>query len=202
MPDRKYARRPDSPDPRDARYVSTSTGLLASSPPPAMDLRPMLPDVFDQGDEGSCGPNSSSAHLCHLKRVRDPYSRQQIYYVTRLLEKSVNADAGVETRDMFKVLQKTGAAPEKLWPYQPRNLFAAPPPSVLAEAARTRISSYMRLIGEDNMISCIAEGFSFVLGVELYSSFEGDTLARTGVTGTGHQDRELSRRTRHARGWL
>lgn len=156
-------------------------GAVQLAPPQSMDLRPMLPPAFDQGDESSCGPNSASALMCLLKRTRTPFSRHQIYYGVRVIEKDVSKDDGVETRDLFKVLTKVGAAPETLWPFVTHNLFQAPPASVLAEAAKARISSYMRLVGEDDMISCIAEGFPFVLGFNVYSSFEGDEIARTGV---------------------
>lgn len=178
---RKFARIPDSPDPRDRRYASSQLGAVQTAPPQSVDLRSLLPGVFDQGDEGSCGPCSASAHLCQLQRVAAPYSRQQIYYSTRVLEKSVNADAGVQTRDLFKVLTKTGAAPESAWPYLPRNLFNPPPASVLAVAAHSKISSYMRLVGEDDMVACLSEGFTFVLGFECYDSIEGDQISRTGV---------------------
>lgn len=141
----------------------------------------MLPDVFDQGDESSCGGNSASALLCMLTRVRVPFSRQQIYYCVRRLEDNVMSDDGVETRDLFKVLQKTGAAPEPLWPYVKHNLFTAPPASVIEEAGKNRIGSYQRLIGEDDMVGCIAEGFPFVLGFTVYDSFDGDPIAQTGV---------------------
>lgn len=178
---RKFARKPDSPDPKDYRYASSQLGAVQAAPPQSMDLRPMLPAAFDQGDEGSCGPNSGSGLMCHLTRERVPYSRQQIYYGVRVLENSVNSDDGVETRNVLKVLQKTGAAPETMWPYAPRNLFNAPPVTVLAEAAKHRISTYMRLIAEDDFISCLAEGFPFVLGFECYDSIDGNKIARTGV---------------------
>lgn len=180
---RKFARKPDSPDPRDHRYVSQQFSLVDTAPPLSTDLRSMLPPPFDQGQEGSCGPNSASALMCMLKGVSAPFSRQQIYYGVRLLENDVQSDDGVETRDLFKVLQQTGAAPEDIWRYVPQNLYIAPPVNILAAANENKISSYSRLIGEDDMITCLAEGFPFVLGFNVYDSFEGNLVARTGVMG-------------------
>lgn len=178
---RKYARKPDSPDPRDHRYAPTQFGAVQTAPPQTVDLRPKAPPAWDQGDEGSCGPHSIGAHACMLYGRSDPFSRQQIYYCTRQLENDVGQDEGVETRNLFKVLTKTGAAPETLWPYIKRNLFTPPPPSVLVAAKPFRFRSYQRLIGEDDMISCLAEGFPFVLGFSVPPNFEGDVVARTGV---------------------
>lgn len=178
---RRFVRKPDSPDPRDRRFVPSQVPLLAAPPPQTTDLRKRIPAPWDQGEEGSCGPHSASALMCLLNGVSVPYSRQQIYYSVRLLEGDVGEDGGVETRDLFKILQKVGAAPESMWPYLPANLFKAPPAPVLAEAAKHRISSYSRILGEDDMIACLAEGFPFVLGFNVFSSFESDQLARTGV---------------------
>jgi C1A family cysteine protease len=177
----RFNRIPDSPDLDRRYYAAQHYGMLTAAPPQEVDLRGQLPPAFDQGSEGSCGPNSASAHLCHLKRVIEPYSRQQIYYGVRKMEGNVNEDAGVETRDLFKVLNKVGATPESLWPYIPRNLYAAPPASVLTEARHNVISEYSRLISEEDYISCLAEGFSFVLGFMCFESIEGNGLARTGV---------------------
>ena len=178
---RKYARKPDSPDPRDYRFVPSQMGAVSSTPPLSMDLRPMFPPAFDQGDEGSCGANSMSAFDCLMFKTTTPFSRHQIYYCTRILENNVNVDDGVETRNLFKVMQKTGAVPEPMWPYVQTNLFMAPPVSVLSVASKNCFARYQRLIGEDDMVACLSEGFPFVLGINLYSSFEGDALARTGV---------------------
>ena len=51
----------------------------------------------------------------------------------------------VETRDLFKVLTKIGAAPESFWPYENSTFQPKPPAAVYTEAAKYRLSSYSRL---------------------------------------------------------
>lgn len=178
---RNLVSKTDGPDPRDRRYVPSTIGLLSAAPPAIVDMRSRLPNAWNQGGDGSCGAQSASALVCALNDVRTPYSRLQIYYCVRQIENSIRTDTGVETRNLFRVLNKIGAAPEHLWSYHPAKMYAAPPAPVLAAAKLNRISSYSRLIGEDDMISCLAEGFPFVMGFQCFESFESNDLARTGV---------------------
>jgi C1A family cysteine protease len=178
---RKLVRKPDSYDPRDYLYIPRRMASPLLSAPQSIDLTARLPEVFDQGDEGSCGPNAASALLCYLKNVTTPFSRNQIYYCVRKIENDVDQDQGVETRDLFKVLQKTGAALETLWPYDAQDLFEAPSAAVLAAAHENVISIYARLTTEDDFINCLTEKFPFILGISVYSSLMSDQAAKTGI---------------------
>lgn len=45
-----------------------------------------------------------------------------------------------------------------------------------------RIDKYMRLAQDPSQLkACLAEGFPFVFGISVYSSFESDEVAKTGV---------------------
>lgn len=153
--------------------------------PPIVDLRSQLPPCFDQGREGSCGPNSADAIMCFLypqvAHTDGGFSRQQIYYDVRKLEGDVNKDGGVETVDLFNVLETNGAAPENLWPYTPANLLVAPPKTVIEAAAKYRIKSKSQLVTQDDFLNCLAEGFPFVLGIAVFQSLESKQLETTGV---------------------
>ena len=150
--------------------------------PPRVDLRGQLPPAFDQGDIGSCGPNSGVALMMHqFPEEKTMYSRLALYYSVRDDEGGVGSDSGVETRDVLKILQKVGAAPEKLWPYDKRHLFTKPSPQVYDEAAKTRLLSYSRLVTEADYLACLASGFTFVLGFTCFSSIDSPALAKTGV---------------------
>ena len=161
------------------RFLPSQLGLLGERPA-SVDLRSMLPPVFDQGEEGSCGPNSASGLMCFFNQDVSAFSRQQIYYCVRELEGSVNEDAGVQTKDLFVVLKKTGAAPETLWPYTD-NMIVHPTDEVLQAAAQYKIQSYSQLVSEEDFLECLAEGFPFILGFEVYSSFESNQVERYGV---------------------
>ena len=146
---------------------------------PSVDLSPHLPPAFDQGKEGSCGANAGSALMCFLKGVSEPYSRNQLYYDVRLLEGDPTKDDGVETRDVLKVLQKTGTYSEALWPYIEADMYRAPP--VEPASSFVKLGSYSRLVTETEYLACLAQGFPFLLGFECFESIDSDALAKSGV---------------------
>lgn len=174
---RYLGRRKDSPDPRDHRMIRRATG----APPRNSDLRAGLPAAYDQGALGSCGPNAGAALMAFLFPNAPPFSRLQIYYDVRVAEGDPLQDGGVETRDVLKILATQGAAPETEWPYIVANFAAPPPTAAETSAAKCKLGSYTRLIAEPDFLDCLGSGFPFLLGVELYESFDGDNLARTGV---------------------
>ncbi len=169
----------DSPDPRDHRFEQVHM-MKAAMLPPSVDLRAHLPPAFDQGQEGSCGPNAGSALMCFLRGVSLPYSRQQIYYDVRELEGDVSQDNGVETRDVLKVLQQIGTVTEGLWPYTPAEFNPDPIP-LWPSSDYVKLGSYSRLVTETEYLACLSQGFPFLLGFECFESIDSDALARTGV---------------------
>lgn len=165
------------------RFLPAHLGFSGARPA-KVDLRPLLPPVFDQGEEGSCGPNSADALMCFFfpeVAQLGGFSRQQIYYCVRQLEEDVLDDAGVETKDLFAILHDIGAAPESLWEYLPANFKTVPPAGVLLAANGYKISSYSQLTAEEDFLDCLAEGFPFILGFECYESIDSEHLAKTGV---------------------
>lgn len=168
---------------RGIRFKSASHKTTAQLPP-SVDLRSKLPPCFDQGSEGSCGPNSADGLMCFFHpdiAAKGGFSRQQIYYNVREIEGDVDQDNGVETFDLFKVLQTDGAAPESLWPYTSTNLFTAPTNEVLTAASEYKISTFSQLVSETDFYNCLAEGLPFILGFEVYDSFESEQLEKSGV---------------------
>ena len=55
MTTRKYGWKPDLPDHRDHKFTTLHN---AATLPPAVDLRPGCPPVYDQGQLGSCTANA------------------------------------------------------------------------------------------------------------------------------------------------
>jgi C1A family cysteine protease len=89
--------KPDLPDVRDLR-VSLAPPDVAL--PPFVDLStdPAMPAIYDQGPLGSCTGNAIAAAVAFLRNKMGavPFapSRLFIYYNERLLEGTVNEDAG------------------------------------------------------------------------------------------------------------
>src|SRR5881394_1387171 len=114
-----YGWLPDRPDHRDKLYAAIARAPAAL--PPAVDLRAQCSAVEDQGQLGSCTANALAGNLEFLekkggKAVTD-LSRLFIYYNERVLEGTVNEDAGAFLRDGIKTLAKQGVCTEAKWKY-------------------------------------------------------------------------------------
>ena len=173
---------PDRPDHRDQLYAT-----IAKPPkklPAKVDLTAGCSPVEDQGQLGSCTANALVGNLEFLevkagKPVSD-LSRLFVYYNERVMEGSVNDDAGAMLRDGVKSLVKQGVCTEKTWPYVIGKFAAKPPAACYKQALTHQVISYHRIIGLQQMRRCLAEGYPFVFGFSVYEGFESDTVAKTG----------------------
>ena len=176
--------RPDKPDHRDLHLNRISAPLPTT--PDLLDLRPKMPAVYNQGDLGSCTANASGAAFQYdLIRQGLPDfmpSRLGIYLEERRLEGTLAEDAGAQIRDAVKVLAKIGVAPETLWPYDPTKFAQTPPASFYKVAAANEALQYARVDQTaEGIEQCLAKGFPVIFGFTVYSSFESETVAKTGM---------------------
>ncbi len=108
-------------------------------------------------------------------------SRLFIYYNERVMEHTVNTDAGAQIRDGVKSLNTQGVCPEKLLPYDITKFAVKPSAACYKEALKHQALSYHRLTPTiDQLKGCLAEGYPFVFGFSVYDAFEGDAVAKTG----------------------
>jgi C1A family cysteine protease len=200
MATHSFGYKPSKPDARDFLYKAIAPKAVAL--PPSVDLRSQCSPVRDQGQLGSCtgfaiavgmreflegatptpppapSPGCSPAKLLawlfppKLKLALTPLSPLFLYYEERVLEGTVNQDAGAEPRDGFKVLNQTGCAREVDWPYNISRFADAPPSTVVQSAGDFKVSAYHRLTDLTDAKTCLASGAGFVLGFYVYSSFE------------------------------
>jgi len=181
---KRYGWKRSLPDFRDF-YYSAPHSLTAL--PPVVDLRPGCPAVYDQGDLGSCTANAIGGlgEFLMKKQGKPAFtpSRLFIYYNERVLEGTVNEDAGAEIRDGFKVINQLGCPHEALWWYDISKFKTRPNKKVYADGLLHQVLRYSRV---DNtnlnaMQSCLAGGFPIVGGFTVFQSFESATVARTGI---------------------
>ena len=182
---RRFGWKPSLPDVRNHKYGITCSVSLTL--PPAIDLRSQCPPVYDQIDIGSCTANAL-AGLFQFVRTKEKKpnwtpSRLFIYYNERVIENTVNDDAGAALADGMKVLKNIGAPHESLWWYNTLKFAAKPSNSVYAEAARHKCSRYLQLNNNNiqELKSCVASGYPFVFGFTAYESLESDQVARSGI---------------------
>jgi C1A family cysteine protease len=174
----------DLPDQRDHLYAAPVTCL--TDLPPSADLRAQCPPVYDQGQLGSCTANAIGAAIeFDLKKqsLADATpSRLFIYYNERAIEGSVDSDSGAQIRDGIKAVNKQGACPEGMWPYDIANFAEKPSDDCYAAGLRCRAVSYSRLVQTPGqMKGCLAAGYPFVFGFAVYESFESKEGAQSGV---------------------
>ena len=174
---------PDLPDQRD--YLYGAKVAIPKKLPIHVDLRATCSDVENQGSLGSCTANALAGALEFLERKDKvnfhDMSRLFIYYNERVIENSVNNDAGAMLRDGIKTLASQGTCSEKKWPYDTSKFTVKPTPACYKEGLKHLITSYQRILTTDEMRTCIADGFPFVFGFTVYESFESAKIANSGV---------------------
>jgi C1A family cysteine protease len=180
---KRFGWQPDLPDQRDFAYrVPRRT---AAALPPRVDMRPQMPDVYDQGQLGSCTANAiGGAFEFEMLKQKEPDfvpSRLFIYYNERVIERTVDEDSGAQLRDGMKTLAHQGVCPEPTWPYVISRFATKPSHQCYTEAKQHLGITYMR-VDQDvaQMRGCLAAGYPFIFGFTVYESFESDAVSRTG----------------------
>lgn len=177
---RGYGWRPQLPDARDLMYARRLGNL-----PPAHDLRPSMPPVYDQGQLGSCTGNAIAGAM-EYERNRQGLSdfvpsRLFVYYNERALEGTASTDSGAVIRDGIKVVNTEGVCPETLWPYDIGMFAVKPPRRCYVAATKDRAVRYESIRTLGDLKDAIASDFSVVFGFTVYESFESQAVAKTGV---------------------
>ena len=177
-----YGWRPDLPDFRDDDYMfAAAPGLVY---PATVDLRSQMPPIYNQSKLGSCTGHGIAAAIQYdrMKQGLDNWtpSRLLIYLMERMKEHTVSLDAGARIRDGVKCVAKLGTCDEKLWPYDISKFNVMPPQSVFEEAKEHPALAY-RSVAFSQIDGALASGFPVIYGVSLYSSFESDQVAKTGI---------------------
>jgi C1A family cysteine protease len=182
---KRYGWIPDLPDQRDRLFAAPPATLGAL--PPRVDLREGCPAVYDQGALGSCTANAIAGALQFdeiKQRESDGFtpSRLFIYYNERVIEGTIDQDAGAMLRDGIKSVASQGAPHESLWPYLVSTFRSKPSAAAYKDAAGHRALLYQRVSRTlDQIRGCLAGGYPFVFGFSVYESFESAAVARTGV---------------------
>ncbi|MGC3996707.1 MAG: C1 family peptidase [Anaeromyxobacter sp.] len=184
---------PDLPDQRDLAYAAPR----ARKPlPRVVDLRASFKvPAYDQGELGSCTGNAIAAAVQFTRRKageRPDFtpSRLFIYYNERLIEGTVEQDSGAQIRDGMKAVAKLGVCPEgagrkpapDAWPYDVQRFTQRPPRACFGFGLKHQILAYRRVPQVLMQLrACLASGYPFVFGFTVYSGFESDRVARSGV---------------------
>jgi C1A family cysteine protease len=200
----RYDWKPDLPDFRDHILSLAKPTTL----PAKIDLSPQCSPIVNQGRIGSCTGNALAGafEFLELKELASksnsnpqvfddksfsPVSRLFIYYNERIIEKTVDQDAGARLRDGVKVLNKLGACREAIWKYQSTLLYKKPTKSAYDEAAKHKVTEYLKITTMSQLKQCLADGYPVVFGFTVYESFESSEVAQTGIMPLPEPDEHL-----------
>jgi len=182
-----YGWRPSIPDQRDLVLRYSDAQRVATAP--SVDLRTTghLPEVWDQGQLGSCVAHGVGAAYSFdvAKQGGQPNydpSRLYIYYNGRVIEGTVGEDSGLTITDGAKALAAYGAPPSTDWPYDIGKYTVKPPPQAYTDGGNTQAVKYARVPQTvADMQATLTAGYPIVIGFTVYSSFESDQVAADGV---------------------
>ncbi|MDB5156951.1 MAG: peptidase [Mucilaginibacter sp.] len=189
-----YGWKPDLPDHRD--YKFNAPARILQNLPPRIDLRDSCPPVYDQGELGSCTSNAiAGAFEFELIKQKLPVfipSRLFIYYNERVIENTVNNDAGAYIRDGMSVVNNQGVCTEDIWPYVINEFTHKPYLACYQAALQNTVTSYHSVSRDlDQMRGCLADGYPFVFGFSVYQSFESLDVQTSGIVNLPRPDENM-----------
>jgi C1A family cysteine protease len=156
----------------------SASRFSAAEMPEIIDLRPFMTTVENQYDSNSCTANAMAGAYEYLENrlygQATDVSRLFIYYNARALDDSTQEDEGTYLSNCVKVVRKYGACAEEIWPFQLGQIKEKPPKAAYKDGVRFRIEDAASVaVDLDTMRACLAEGYPFVFGLQLFESFTG-----------------------------
>lgn len=155
---------------------------------PSVDLRGMMPPVYEQGNLGSCTAQALCAAVFALTRF--DASRMFLYYNERVRDGDVAEDAGSTISTGIETLEKVGVCSEANWPYS-RAFDERPSEACFQEARRHLLLRAHNVPGTlQDLRAVLSSGRPIALGIMAYSGMESREAFDTGrvhMPGPGEQ---------------
>ena len=139
--------------------------------------------VLNQGNLGSCGPNSLAiaSSICSAGKLND-LCRLYTYFNTQCLDNdNPLEDNGVTTQNLVKSLQKYSCCPEKYLPYVTQNYLTLPPLNCYQNTYTLSNVTYSYIQQNSSMLQNLQNNLlntnnksqitGVVVGINVYSSF-------------------------------
>jgi C1A family cysteine protease len=163
--------------PKDERDLAAQEAFSVDlNLPASVDLEPWMGPVKDQGNEGSCTAHAGTENLEFLyrkiKNQSPVFSPQFLYYKEREMDGSLPGDQGSYGRTSVRVMQQFGCDLLSDDPYDIQKMDEAPTAAQLEQAAQYKAGAYHALSNVNEMKCCLASGFTFLLGFDVYENFE------------------------------
>lgn len=154
-------------------------GVRAAVMKPVTDLTPLMPPIWDQGNLGSCTGQGVArildyAHKLNRGRFYGP-STLFIYYNERVLEGTVNEDAGAMIADGILSVNRLGAPSSVCWPYKIGKFATRPDARCYKTALNKQALRFYKVDNGDGVSirKALSLGFPVVFGCYVYADFMG-----------------------------
>ena len=130
------------------QQVFEKAAVTASSTGVSYDV-PSEPDVFDQGDLGSCVLNATVGAMMMLlaleKLPLTMLSRLFLYYLCREKMGTVTQDSGTYTSLAVERVGSVGVCAESMWQYLDANMYSAPSPQCYPAASDNKATAWFTI---------------------------------------------------------
>jgi len=182
-PERKYGAFKSEPDHRDLGMARLKAPVVL---PPSVDLSSYCGPIRDQGQMGACTAFASTAMLefgfnkyKNIKLILSPLFQ---YYNERVMDGDfAQGDTGSTGRTAVKCINQFGVCLESEEPYNDSAVSQVPTTAQITEAAQYKSGAYHAISNVQDMKAALASGYGFIVGFTVYSSFESDQMASSGL---------------------
>jgi len=182
---RRYGALPQFPSPHD--FLFSRSHLSRLPLPPRTNNRVFCGPVKNQGQQGSCAGHSECSQIEYDERR---YKNNAVilspafaYYMGRKIEGTLSqGDCGLQPRSSCQVGKTFGICTEAQMPYSDTDFSTPPTPAQLQEALVYSGNAYHLILnGLMDMKSCMNSGYGFNMPFMVFSSFESDAVAQSGL---------------------
>jgi|SRR5215472_4817660 len=175
---RRYGYRRDTPSHLDLGISNMPSFIRTSNNSDVVvDLEPFCGPVKDQGQLGACTAFAGCGMREYLARKMEKsdviLSPLYLYWKEREFDNDLGqGDTGSFGRTSVHVMNMGGVCQESVDPYDIADFERAPTPEQVVDAGNYRAGAYHRISNVQDMKSCLASSYVFVVGFTVYQSFE------------------------------
>ena len=154
--------------------------------PAHRDDRASMPPVYNQKNTNSCTGQGTAGALQYMRRKQGLEdfipSRMFIYYNGRAMDGSQGFDGGSQVRNVIKSVATSGACSETDWTFDTSHINSRPTDKCYTDAKTDLVTSYAAVPQDiDAIRACLAHDIPIVFGFSIYSQFESDAMAQSGM---------------------
>lgn len=183
---RRYGFFQSAPDHRDFGVPHFLVSAPITALPSSVDLEPWTGPVKDQGQLGACTAFASTGNREYLARRFENsgfvFSPLFQYYQERKADGTLDqGDCGSTGRTACAVLEANGVCVEQDDTYNTDNFQVVPTVAQETEAAAHKAGAYHALGNVMDMKKCVASSYPFLIGFQVFESFENAAMAANGL---------------------